>query len=99
MPLTHFAFIVKGPGYLPSQHTADINSDTFHTRVVGVASLEDAVSVAQNLIASGVQLIELCGGFTEDDAATIRSKTDHKIPVGVVTYSEQQSKELERLFG
>jgi glutamate 5-kinase len=98
VPLTHFAFIVKGPGYFPSQHAADIASDRFTTRVVGVSNLADAVLVAQSLIASGFQLLELCGGFTEAEAADIREKTGNKIPIGLVTYSAQQSKEIELLF-
>jgi hypothetical protein len=98
MPLTSFAFIVKGPGYSPCSHTAQLCSEHFSTRVVGVSDFPSAVQAAQQLVLSGVQLIELCGGFTEAQALEMRFQTGNKVPVGVVVYSEEQAKEIERLF-
>lgn len=98
MPLTRFAFIVKAPGYTPDAHTAQINSGQFCTQVVGVSSLAAAIQAARLLVAGGVQLIELCGGFSEDEAQQLRAATGGQVPVGVVVYSPEQAAELERLF-
>lgn len=99
MPLLRFAFIVKGPGYSPGEHRAELTSPQFSTRVVGVGDLVSAISVARELIDQGVQLIELCGGFSEDKAAELRQHTGNKVPVGVVVYTPEQAQELSRLFG
>ncbi|MES2949759.1 MAG: DUF6506 family protein [Pseudomonadota bacterium] len=99
MPLLCFAFIVKGPGYLPGEHCAEIASPQFCTRVVGVCDLASAISAAQQLIDQGVQLIELCGGFSEGEAAELRQQTGNKVPVGVVVYTPEQAQVLQQLFG
>lgn len=99
MPLLRFGFIVKGPGYSPSEHSAEIASPQFCTRVVGVGDLASAVSAAQELIDQGVQLIELCGGFSESEAAELRQQTENRVPVGVVVYTSEQAQELHQLFG
>ncbi|MFN7663988.1 MAG: DUF6506 family protein [Inhella sp.] len=98
MPLSRFAFIVKAPGYSPNEHAVEISSEQFSTQVIGVSSLASAIQVAHQLVASGVQLIELCGGFSEDDAEQLRVHIERKIPVGVVAYSKEQAEELERIF-
>lgn len=99
MRLKNFAFIVKAPGYSAEQHHAEFLSEEFSTRVVGVAHLAEAVLVARKLIAEGVQLIELCGGFSESDRTELGDQTDHKVPVGVVVYNPTQEAELLKLFG
>lgn len=98
MPLSRFAFIIKAPGYSPNEHAAEISSEQFSTQVVGVSSLSSAIQVAQQLVASGVQLVELCGGFSEDEAQHLRVQIEYKVPVGVVVYSKEQAEELDRIF-
>ena len=99
MPLVHFAFIVKGPGYQPADHTTSLVSDSFQTRVVGVPNLEIAIEAAKRLVLQGVQLIELCGGFSQEEASRLHQEIGLKVPVGVVVYSEEQTRELQRIFG
>jgi hypothetical protein len=57
MPLSRFAFIVKGPGYSAAEHVAVLESREFSTRVVGVSSFAAAKPVVRQLVADGVQLI------------------------------------------
>lgn len=97
--LKNFAFIVKAPGYMAETHHAELVSVDFSTQVIGVSNLGEAITSAQKLIQDGVQLIELCGGFSEDDAAELRLQTGHQVPVGVVVYSPEQAAELGDLFG
>ena len=84
MQISRYAFIVKGPGYFAAEHAAEIRSQEFSTKIVGVSDFHAAIPVAQQLIADGIQLIELCGGFTEAEAEKLRRETGKKIPIGVV---------------
>jgi Family of unknown function (DUF6506) len=98
MPLTHFAFIVKGPGYDPNVHRTALDSAQFHTVVIGVSSVLEAIQVAVELSESGSQLIELCGGFSGADADQIQTRVGPNILVGVVRYSEAQERRLTAMF-
>lgn len=88
MQISRYAFLVKGPGYFPAEHTAEIRSQEFSTKVVGVSDFHAALPTVQQLIADGVQLIELCGGFTEVEAEELRRKTGRKIPIGAIKYEK-----------
>jgi Family of unknown function (DUF6506) len=98
MPLTHFAFIVKGPGYDPKIHRAALNSAQFQTVMVGVSNVTEAVQVAVELRETGSQLIELCGGFSGADADQIQTRVGADVLVGVVRYSEEQERKLMKMF-
>lgn len=98
MPLTHFAFIVKGPGYDSKTHRASLDSAQFHTVVVGVSTVLEASQVATELCASGSQLIELCGGFSGADADHIQTRVGPNVLVGVVRYSAAQERRLVEMF-
>lgn len=98
MQLINFAMIIKGPGYDPVVHRASLNSPLFSTTVVCVSHFEEAVSVAAELHRQGIQLIELCGGFTPEQAAAIHRSIDAQIPVGVVRYSLDEQQQLMQLF-
>lgn len=99
MLLKKFAFIVKAPGYSAEKHSTELSSAQFSTRIVGVSHLDEAITIARQLIDEGVQLIELCGGFSQSDRVTVQDQTGHKIPVGVVVYTPDQEAELLKLFG
>jgi hypothetical protein len=98
MPLSQFVFIVKASGYSRDSHRAVLSSAHFRTVVVGVPDLHTAIDVAKELVLSGAQLIELCGGFTRTDAQYLRQQLHPRIPVGVVTYDAEQEAEIARLF-
>jgi Family of unknown function (DUF6506) len=98
MPLTQFAFIIKAPGYAPQSHTTQLDSPHFSTRIVGVSDASEAIAVVEQLVAQGVQLVELCGGFSAHEAASLRAHIGDVIPIGVVTYSAAQEARLAALF-
>ena len=98
MPLSRFTFIVKAPGYSPEHHRGILASDHFTTVIVGVPNLASAVLVAIEQAKSGTQLIELCGGFTQEEANQVRLQMPPTLPVGVVSYTSEQQAELARLF-
>lgn len=100
MKLTRFAMIIIGPGYDPAVHRTCLSSAArFSTTIVCVCSLEQAVSAAKELVQDNVQLIELCGGFTPEQASYLHEAIDEAIPVGVVRYSVEEQERLSRLFG
>src|SRR5688572_28547249 len=99
MPLSRFAMIVKAPGYDPAVHTASLSSSAFSTNVTCVSSFEQALGAAIALVQDGVQLIELCGGFTPEEADKLHIGIGGRIPVGVVRYSPEELTHLSMLFG
>ncbi len=98
MSLVKFAMIIKGPGYEPTVHRASLNSAEFSTTIVCVSNFDEAVSVAIELCQRGVQLIELCGGFTPEQASAIHRAVEMLVPVGVVRYSPDEQRHLAQLF-
>jgi Family of unknown function (DUF6506) len=84
MSLSRYAFIVKGPGFCLNEHTAEIRSEQFSARIVGVPDYSSALLAAQELINDGIQLIELCGGFTQLEADELQILTGKSIPIDVV---------------
>ena len=94
--LTKFGFIVKGPGYQHDVHRAVLDSGRFATWVVGVSNVGDATTVVAELAGGGVQLIELCGGFTQEDRDFLQRGSD--VPIGRVTYDPVEEARLSELF-
>jgi hypothetical protein len=94
--LTKFGFIVKGPGYQHGVHRAVLDSGRFATWVVGVSCVVDATAVVAELAGLGVQLIELCGGFTHEERELLQGGCD--IPIGRVTYDAAEEARLSELF-
>jgi predicted polyphosphate/ATP-dependent NAD kinase len=66
---------------------------------IGVRSVDDAPSIARQLLADGVELIELCGGFGGAGLGAVVSAVEDRIPVGAVFYGVDASRGLQRLFG
>jgi len=99
MALTDFAFIVFGPDYTADTHTETLQSEALKTRVVGVNSLEMAEMTAKELVADGVQLIELCGWFGPKGAACIIEAVGDQVAVGFVTSGPDSYNHMYELFG
>ena len=93
MALERFGFIVTGDDFEQVQGT-----ETFHMKVVGVKRPEQGIEVAKRMVAEGIQLIELCGGFSPVHAGRIIEAIDYKIPVGVVAYGPESIDGMHRLF-
>lgn len=98
MALERFGFIVTGSGLDPARHRASLGSDTFTGVMVGVSSPEAALAVARDLVADGVQLIELCGGFGPVWTAKVIEAIDGAVPVGSVGYGPESISAMHALF-
>ena len=98
MALHKFGFIVTGSALDPSVHRVTMRSAAFEMIAVGVASPAEGVEVATALVAEGVQLIELCGGFGPTWTARILEAIEHRIPVGSVAYGPESIDAMHHLF-
>lgn len=96
MPLQRYGFIVKSADLEMFKHHSRLASENFDMSIAGVADVEQAELVAQEMITKGIQLIELCGGFSTADAQRIREAINDHIPVGVVQYSDEERARLAR---
>lgn len=65
---------------------------------VGVKDVSEAASVARQLVDEGVELIELCGGFSGAGLGAVVESVQGKVPVGAVFYGVDASAGLQRLF-
>ena len=98
MALTKFGFIVTGKGLDPHTHHVEMQSNAFTMIAVGVADPDQATVVARELVAGGIQLLELCGGFGPLGAAKVIEALDNCIPVGSVAYGPESIDAMHALF-
>ena len=93
MGLQRFGFIVTGGDF-----ENWLGTDQFKMKVVGVSNPEQGIAAAKTMIAEGIQLIELCGGFSPVWAGKIIEAIDYAVPVGVVAYGPESIDSMYRLF-
>jgi len=93
MALTRFGFIVTGDDFVQIQ-----GSPAFAMKVVGVSEPSLGIAAAQAVVAEGIPLIELCGGFSPVWAGRIIEAIDYQVPVGVVAYGPESIEGMHRLF-
>jgi len=96
MPLQRYGFIVISDDLEMFKHHARLQSENFDMSIAGVPDVSQAELVAQEMITKGVQLIELCGGFSAEDAQRVRDAINDHIPVGFVQYSDDERARLKR---
>jgi hypothetical protein len=82
-----WAYIYEQPEADPLADRYVIDRGGQRTILVPVPDAAQAPSVALELIAEGVQLIELCGGFTLTAAARVVEAVAGRVPVGHVTFA------------
>ncbi len=75
-----------------------LSSEIFKTTVCCVQDIEMACESAKQLVADGVQLIELCGAFKGDMPDQVINAIDGKVPVGHMEYTSEERKKLMDFF-
>jgi len=93
MALTKFGFIVTGDNFVQYQGT-----EKFSMKVVGVRDPSEGIAAAKEMLREGIQLIELCGGFSPVWAGKIIEAIEYKVPVGVVAYGPESIDSMYHLF-
>lgn len=87
MQIKNWAFIYLGSEIVdPAVDRAVIERGGVRTTVVAVPKKSAAVEVACDLVAAGVQAVELCGAFEPAWTKQVIEATRWRIPVGSVMY-------------
>lgn len=97
MKLSDYGFIMIDPSY-KKEEKAVLSSGIFKTTVCCVQDIDMACALAKQLVADGVQLIELCGAFKGDMPKQVIKAIDGKVPVGHMAYSEKEHEKLMAFF-
>ena len=82
-----WAYIYEHPGSDPVADRVVLDRDGQRTYLVPVPDPSMAPAVAADLLAKGVALIELCGGFALTEAARVAEAVGGRVPVGHVTFA------------
>jgi Family of unknown function (DUF6506) len=82
-----WAFIDGQPGADPVADRFVIEREGQRTTLVPVPDEKQATGIAVELVDEGVELIELCGGFTAVEAAKVVEAVAGRVPVGHVAFS------------
>lgn len=98
MALNAFGFIFTGPQLDPATDRAIIRRGGFRTVIVGVAQPVQAIAVAKEMVAEGIELIELCGGFGPIWTGKVVEAIEGRVPVGWVGYGPESIDGMARLF-
>ena len=95
MSLKFWAYIFLSPGFDSREQTL-LKSDQTKVKVIGIdmKKKEEVIQVAKELVADGVQMIELCGGFGPIWVAKILEEIQHAVPVGSVMYGPEARKPM-----
>ena len=75
-----------------------LSSRAFEMSIVGIASPEQGPAAAAQLLAEGVQLIELCGAFGPTWTARVIDAVQGRVPVGAVSYGAEALPGLAEIF-
>lgn len=92
---SRYAFIVKHKSYSAQHQQATLETDEFKTVIVGVSNPQEALAIINSLISKGIQVVELCGGFTEPEKDHIKQELKHQIPLGIVKFDDKDLEMLE----
>jgi hypothetical protein len=96
MALRYWAYIFLSPGFDATQHIVTMESNTCRFKAVGIDmdKREQVIEVAKQLVAEGVQMIELCGGFGSQWIAKVSDAIQGAVPVGGVFYGPEARKPM-----
>lgn len=83
------ALISLEPGADPEVDRTVHEADGHHTTIVAVPDVEVAIRIARGLVAEGVTLIELFGGFDSAGTAAVIEAVEGRCPVGWVGYGTE----------
>jgi hypothetical protein len=80
------AFLFVAPDVDPAVHRALVVTPAVELTVVGAQNYAQAEQVARDLVAEGIEAIELCGGFGNEGTARIAKAVQGKAAVGAVRF-------------
>lgn len=93
-----WAFIFHAAEANPKKDRYVLDRGGMRTTLVAVSDPNDAIKVAIELAAQGVQFIELCGAFEPGFAGEVTKATGGKVAVGSVGYSGSAIGKMGAIF-
>lgn len=92
------AYLVIGNGYDPQTSRVCIERPGSKVWMIGVNDMEQAKQVARQLVAEGVDALEVCGGFGEARVRELIEAIDGAIPIGHVTTLPSEKAKMQAVF-
>ncbi len=91
MALHYWAYIFLSPGFDAKRHISTMESDSCRFKTIGIDinDKQQVIDIAKQLVAEGVQIIELCGGFGPQWITRVSEAIQGAIPVGGVFYGPE----------
>jgi|TARA_R110001583_G_scaffold9281_2_gene44113 hypothetical protein len=96
MILRKYAFLIKAKGYPPGGLRTTLPGDGFSSTIFASGDIDALVAEALALVAEGIQLIELGGGFSDEDFARLQDAVAGVVPVGRVGFDDKNAALLKR---
>jgi hypothetical protein len=96
MALRYWAYIFLSPGFDSKQHISVLESENCRFKTIGIdiTKKEEVIEISKQLVAEGVQLIELCGGFGPQWITKVSEALEGAIPIGGVFYGPEARKPM-----
>lgn len=85
------AFIFLAPE--SNKEMAWVKTSQVHLLTIAVNNYSEAANIAKELVARGIQAIELCGGFGNKGVAAIAEAVGDNVAVGVVRFDSHPALE------
>jgi hypothetical protein len=98
MKIKNYGFIVIGPGLLPENNKTVMEVPTFKMTAIGVSTFTEACLAAKILINEGIEVLELCGGFSKEQSEALSKHISGIIPIGHVCFTEQEQRKLDNFL-
>jgi CRISPR/Cas system-associated endonuclease Cas3-HD len=93
------AFVVMLTESNPEKHRSIINTPVAELTTVCVKDIEEAVKISKELVEKGINAIELCSAFGNNEVARISEVVGKNIIVGVVRFDLENSAKFRGLVG
>ena len=98
MSLTNYVFLIKAEGYPVEGVQLTLPNPVFSTTIFAAPTIACHVDVCARLIDEGAELIELCGGFSDEDYDAVQAAIGDTIPLGRVQFDDRNRSRLERFI-
>ncbi len=95
MVLRKYAFLIKASGYPPAGLRTTLPGDGFTSTIFASGDIDALVAEAMAMVAEGIQLIELAGGFSDEDYSRLEEAIGDAVPVGRVTFDAENAARLK----
>ncbi|OSQ40847.1 hypothetical protein TMES_04080 [Thalassospira mesophila] len=96
MVLRKYAFMIKASGYPPGGLRTTLPGDGFNSTIFASSDIDALVAEALAMVAEGMQLIELGGGFSDEDFARLQDAVAGAVPLGRVSFDDRNAALLKR---